>query len=77
MLAANVAQHVNRLPWETWVCAEESARQLGLTADETHKVLRAGRRKGSVTVRRSGAGMEYKRVRLHPLPCQRLEAAVS
>jgi hypothetical protein len=75
MHAANVAQHVNQLPWETWIGADESALLIGLTPDQMTKVLRAGRRKGSVTVRREGSVTLYKRVRLHPRPCQRLQVA--
>lgn len=71
MPAATVAQAVNQLPWETWLCAEESASLIGLPPDETVKVLRKARRTGSVTVRRSDSGILYKRIRRHALPAQR------
>ncbi|WP_155553598.1 hypothetical protein [Streptomyces sp. E1N211] len=72
MSAAALAQRVNQLPWETWLDACETARHIGLPQSETDKLLRAARRKGTVTVRRSAAGLQYKRVRTHPQPSQRL-----
>jgi hypothetical protein len=76
MNADNVAQRINRLPWETWLDAEDSARHIGLPLREADKLLRAGRRRGSITVCRVEGQLRYKRVRLHPLPAQRLQVAV-
>lgn len=72
MSAVALAQRVNQLPWETWLDATETARHIGLPQNETDKLLRAARRKGTVTVRRCEAGLQYKRVRTHPLPSQHL-----
>jgi hypothetical protein len=72
-----VAKHINRLPWETWLDADASADLIGLPAEETGKLLRAGRRRGSITVCRENGVLKYKRVRLHPLPSRRLQVAMS
>ncbi|MEU5181180.1 hypothetical protein AB0G49_14120 [Streptomyces longwoodensis] len=77
MYAPNVAGHVNRLPWETWLDESQLSRLTALPPDELAKVLRAGRRRGSITVRRTDSGLQYKRVRLHPQPSQRLHVALS
>lgn len=72
MRAAPVAEHINQMPWETWVCADEATDHMaGLTAEDAQRVLHAGRRLGTVTVRRTGDKVEYKRVRRHPLPQER------
>ncbi|MEU9925049.1 hypothetical protein AB0H51_27840 [Streptomyces griseoluteus] len=70
-MPATVAERVNQLPYETWVDAEEMARLIGLPPAEAVKVVRKGRRVGSVTVSRTEAGLlQYKRIRRHPLPAQ-------
>lgn len=69
--APTVASHVNRLPWDAWIPADQMPGLIDLPPAEAEKVLRAARRKGSVTVRRMGSGLQYKRVRRHPLPSQR------
>ncbi|MGW7089984.1 hypothetical protein ACWGH2_41745 [Streptomyces sp. NPDC054871] len=57
------------MPYETWLRAEE----IGLPAAEADKVLRAGRRRGTITVTRSPEGsVLFKRVRRHRLPQARL-----
>lgn len=66
----HVAQQVNLLPWETWLSAEDVACHTALPHDQVTKVLRAGRRKGSITVLRTETGHLYKRVGRHPLPGQ-------
>ncbi len=66
MTVARLADQVNRLPWETWLREDMSALWFGLPPEEAAKVLRAGRRVGSLTVRRAGDAIEYKRVRRHP-----------
>jgi hypothetical protein len=72
-MSATVAERVNRLPYETWVDAEEMPRLIDLPPDEAVKVVRKARRVGSVTVGRTDAGLlQYKRIRRHPLPSRRL-----
>lgn len=70
MRAATVADCINRLPWDAWIADHDLPNCLGLPPGEAEKVLRSGRRKGSVTVRRTDSGLQYKRVRRHPLPSQ-------
>ncbi|MFD4933450.1 hypothetical protein [Streptomyces virginiae] len=68
MQHARLADRINRLPYETWLCAETSAQQIGLDATEAGTVLRWGRRHGMLTVRRENGAVEFMRVRRHPLP---------
>ncbi|AWI32664.1 hypothetical protein [Streptomyces tirandamycinicus] len=77
MQGARLADQINRLPFETWLRADESAQRIGLPAAEAEKVLRAGRRRGSITVRReeSSGHVLFKRVRRHPLPQMRPDGA--
>ncbi|MFI9052497.1 hypothetical protein [Streptomyces sp. NPDC053427] len=72
-MQSSLADQINRLPYETWMRADESARLIGLPAVEVDKVLRAGRRRGTITVSRSEEGsVLFKRVRRHRLPQVRL-----
>ncbi|WP_433860119.1 hypothetical protein [Streptomyces kronopolitis] len=72
--SARLADQINRLPYETWLRADESAKLIGLPAVEVGKVLRAGRRSGTITVSRSPQGsVLFKRVRRHRLPQVRLD----
>jgi hypothetical protein len=74
MQSARLADQINRLPYETWMCVDESARLIGLPVGEADKVLRAGRRRGTLTVSRDAEGMVlFKRVRRHRLPQVRLD----
>ncbi|MER7759497.1 hypothetical protein [Streptomyces sp. NPDC097619] len=57
---------INRLPFETWLRAEQSAERIGLPAAEADRVLRAGRRNGMLTVRREGGLLEFMRVSRRP-----------
>ncbi|MBV1940794.1 hypothetical protein KUF83_30125 [Streptomyces sp. BV286] len=66
MPRANLADRINRLPFAQWMCASESARLLDLPFEEAQKVLKAGRRHGSITVERHGEVPRFKRVRRHP-----------
>ncbi|MEV0487328.1 hypothetical protein AB0I69_42850 [Streptomyces sp. NPDC050508] len=69
MSSARLADQINRLPYETWVCVAESAKLIGLSVGEADKVLRAGRRRGTLTVSRDDQGsVLFKRVRRHRLP---------
>lgn len=73
MQSARLADQINRLPYETWMCVNESARLIGLPLGEADKVLRAGRRRGTLTVSRDAEGaVLFKRVRRHRLPQVRL-----
>lgn len=72
MNGAPVAHRINRLPWQRWLSAEELAQALDLTAEESERVLRAGRRRGSITVNRRGDIPLFMRVARHPLPSVRL-----
>ncbi|PRH80578.1 hypothetical protein C6N75_03485 [Streptomyces solincola] len=72
MNGAPVAHRINRLPWQRWLSAEELARALGLSAEEAERVLRAGRRRGSITINRKGDETLFMRVARHPLPSARL-----
>lgn len=75
MNSARLADQINLMPYEEWLRADESAVRIGLSTDEAGKVLRAGRRSGTITVRRDGELLLYKRVRRHPLPQTRLAGA--
>ncbi|MEU0857443.1 hypothetical protein ABZ352_18670 [Streptomyces griseofuscus] len=63
---AYLADRINRLPWETWLGAEESAAHLGVASEEVTRLLRAGRRNGMITVRRNDTGVLYKRISRRP-----------
>ncbi|MBG7704890.1 hypothetical protein HCJ76_44215 [Streptomyces sp. MC1] len=76
-MSATVAEHVNRLPYETWVDAEEMSRLINLPPAEVAKVVRKARRVGSVTVRTDDGLLQYKRIRRHPLPSRRLAVAMA
>ncbi|WP_330335684.1 hypothetical protein OHS33_38545 (plasmid) [Streptomyces sp. NBC_00536] len=71
MQHVRLAERINRLPFETWFCVEMSAQQIGLTPTEAETVLRAGRRRGMLTVRRENGAVEFMRVRRHPAPTSR------
>ncbi|MFJ5142947.1 hypothetical protein [Streptomyces sp. NPDC088707] len=71
MEATPVADRINGLPFETWLCAEELARCFDLPVDQAVKVVRAGRRQGSITVDRKGEVPLFMRVHRHRLPCSR------
>lgn len=73
-----VADRINRLPFQRWLCAAELTQQWDLPACQVEKVLRAGLRRGTITVRRKeaadreGAEPLFMRIRRHPLPGARL-----
>ncbi|MET9528147.1 hypothetical protein [Streptomyces coeruleorubidus] len=73
-----VADRINRLPFQQWLCAAELTKELGLPACQAEKVLRAGLRRGTITVRRKevaereGTEPLFMRIRRHPLPGARL-----
>lgn len=71
MKGAPVAHRINLLPWQRWLNAGELARELGVSAEEAERVLRAGRRRGSITVNRRGVEPLFMRVGRHPLPSAR------
>ncbi|MEU6632793.1 hypothetical protein ABZ905_31605, partial [Streptomyces parvus] len=63
-----LAERINRLPYETWLCITTSAQAIGLPPAEAETVLRAGRRRGMLTVRRADQGtMEFMRIRRRPV----------
>ncbi|MFD9248353.1 ubiquitin family protein [Streptomyces bottropensis] len=72
MDGAPVADRINRLPYETWLSAGELAQLLGLPDEQAVKVLRVGRRRGSITLDRKGDEPLFKRVRRHPRSGARL-----
>jgi hypothetical protein len=62
-----LADQINQLPFERWLDKDESAKLIGLPPEEVNRVLRAGRRSGSITVCRTEEGSTLiKRVRRHP-----------
>lgn len=63
---ARLTDRINRLPFERWLRAEESADIFGVAAHEATTLLRAGRRCGMITVRRNTDGVEFMRVRRRP-----------
>ncbi|MEU7228963.1 hypothetical protein [Streptomyces chrestomyceticus] len=63
---ARLADRINRLPFEKWLPAEESAGVIGVAAHEAAKVLRAGRRNGMITVRRVDDRLLFMRIRRRP-----------
>ncbi|MFD7764099.1 hypothetical protein [Streptomyces microflavus] len=69
MQNARLVERINRLPYETWLCLSRSAQTIGLPAAEAETVLRAGRRRGMLTVRRTpeGGAVEFMRVRRRPV----------
>ncbi|MFF0754436.1 hypothetical protein [Streptomyces sp. NPDC004267] len=71
MNGAPVADQINRLPFERWLRADELAQWFKLPADQAVKIVRAGRRQGSLTVRGKGPDSEVMRVHRHRLPSAR------
>ncbi|MGA5411534.1 hypothetical protein ACPCSC_30305 [Streptomyces lavendulocolor] len=73
-----VAVRINRLPFQRWLCTAELTQELGLPAGEVEKVLRAGLRRGTITVKRRELAQQgnaepvFMRIRRHPLPGARL-----
>ncbi|WP_030372371.1 hypothetical protein [Streptomyces rimosus] len=64
---ARLADRINRLPYEQWLPADESAGIIGVSAPEAAKLLRAGRRHGMLTVRRVDDGrLLFMRIRRRP-----------
>ncbi|WP_404949112.1 hypothetical protein HFP70_35605 [Streptomyces sp. ARC14] len=63
---ARLTDLINLLPFERWLRAEESASFFGVAANEATTLLRAGRRRGMITVRRNTDGVEFMRVRRRP-----------
>ncbi|RSS95069.1 hypothetical protein EF903_05360 [Streptomyces sp. WAC05292] len=66
MQHARLADQINRMPFETWLCASQSAEQIGVPDAEAERVLRAGRRSGMLTVRREDGTVKFMRVRRRP-----------
>jgi DNA-binding transcriptional regulator LsrR (DeoR family) len=71
-MGAPVAGWINQLPFKCWLHTEELSQRLGLAPEEVEKVLRAGRRRGSITVDRNGGKPRFMRIARHPLPSARL-----
>jgi hypothetical protein len=61
-MGASLADHLNRLPYRQWVREDQDTERFGLPAEEMRKALRAGRRRGAVTVRRENGTVEYMRI---------------
>ncbi|MER6232554.1 hypothetical protein ACFUC2_05160 [[Kitasatospora] papulosa] len=72
MNGAPVADRINQLPFQRWLPVDELARTLGLPSEQAERVLRAGRRRGSITVNRQGEQHLFMRIARHPLPSARL-----
>ncbi|MGC4951010.1 hypothetical protein ACLQ2N_33065 [Streptomyces sp. DT224] len=75
MKGTPVAHRINLLPWQKWLSIEEFARELDAPVEEAERLIRAGRRRGSITVKRTGREPLFMRVTRHPLPSARARPA--